>query len=85
MMYYDEPTEFPYIERAILMEDVKLPLINEGKKLKVPNTIVMIQNPYNNNKFLLGSSNLHQIFHYFQEFLWYWLRNDTFLVLVYFQ
>lgn len=34
MMYYDEPTEFPYIERAILMEDVKLPLINEGKKLK---------------------------------------------------
>ena len=23
---------------------------NEGKKLKVPNTIVMIQNPYNNNK-----------------------------------
>ena len=26
---------------------------NEGKKLKIPNTVVMIQHPYNNNKITL--------------------------------
>ena len=31
--FYDDPTTFPYIERAILMEDVKLPIYNKKKKL----------------------------------------------------
>ena len=34
MGYYDEPTSFPYIERAILMEEIKLPILNKKKKLK---------------------------------------------------
>lgn len=28
------PSSFPYIERAVLMEDIKLPILNEKKKLK---------------------------------------------------
>ena len=31
--YYENPNEFPYIERAILMEDIKLPVYNNKKKL----------------------------------------------------
>ncbi len=35
MAYYDNiSTTFPYIERAVLMEDVKLPVLNNKKKLK---------------------------------------------------
>ena len=32
--FYEDPTSFPYIERAVLMEDIKLPIYNEKKKLK---------------------------------------------------
>ena len=35
MAYFDDiSTTFPYIERAVLMEDVKLPVLNNKKKLK---------------------------------------------------
>ena len=32
--FYDDPTSFPYIERAVLMEDIPLPVYNKKKKLK---------------------------------------------------
>ncbi len=35
MAYFDNiSTTFPYIERAVLLEDVKLPILNDKKKLK---------------------------------------------------
>ncbi len=35
MAYFDNiSTTFPYIERAVLMEDIKLPILNNKKKLK---------------------------------------------------
>ena len=34
MAYYDDPTSFPYIERAILTDDIPLPILNDKKKLK---------------------------------------------------
>lgn len=32
--FYEDPTSFPFIERAVLLEDVFLPIINKKKKLK---------------------------------------------------
>ena len=31
--FYEDPNSFPYIERAVLMEDIKLPVYNNKKKL----------------------------------------------------
>lgn len=31
--FYDDPTDFPHIERAILMEEIKLPVYNNRQKL----------------------------------------------------
>lgn len=31
--FYEDPTEFPHIERAVLMEEIKLPVYNNRKKL----------------------------------------------------
>lgn len=45
--FYEDPTEFPHIERAILMEEIKLPVYNNRQKLT--------RNFFYKMKYFLGS------------------------------
>ena len=65
--FYEDPNAFPYIERAVLMEDVKLPVYNKKKKLKrqffysVQRLIDIYSNRYNDEYYRSEMDNEYKL------------------------